>query len=335
MTKRSIALGLILAVVIAAAACAKDESQDLLRESNSAPEVGAQADSSKKSERSGSLLQAGSSTSDGGGGEGGDAPSRAPAGLGAAGPVPAAQPALPNIPPATSKVIKNANLEIRVKKGSFDREFGRATAVAEQFGGFVSHSSVTETDRNISSGTLTVRVPSNQFQAALRRFQGLGKVTNEEQSGQDVTKEFVDLEARLRHAKTEEAFFLRLLDQSRSISDMIQVQSQLSAVQLRIEEIQGQQLPERPDILFDDHGTDLRAWRPCRRPAHKARQGLAGGDPGVSVGGGRVRSRRGMVGAVRPVRPDCLRGLSGGQAVPGANRCQQGGFSRFVTQRNS
>jgi hypothetical protein len=244
MNKRSLAVGLILAFVLGGAACARDQSPDLSSESTTAPETGAQADSSKKPEGTASLLQSGSSATDGGtgdAGEGGEASSRASGGLGAAGPVPPAQPAaLPNIPPATSKVIKNASLEIRVRKGSFEREFGRATAVAEQFGGFVSNSSVTETDRNISSGTLTVRVPSNQFQAALRRFQGLGKVTNEEQSGQDVTKEFVDLEARLRHAKTEEAFFLRLLDQSRSISDMIQVQSQLSAVQLRIEEIQGQ-----------------------------------------------------------------------------------------------
>jgi uncharacterized protein YdcH (DUF465 family) len=104
----------------------------------------------------------------------------------------------------------------------------------------VSSSSVTESDGKLSSGTLTIRVPSNQFQAAVARFKGLGKLTNEEQSGQDVTKEYVDLEARLKQAKAEEAFFLRLMDQAKSISDMIQIQSQLSAVQLRIEEIQGQ-----------------------------------------------------------------------------------------------
>jgi hypothetical protein len=239
MTKRSIAVGLILPLVVAAAACGRGADQEFSPERTSAPEAAAEGDSSNESKRSPSLSQVGSTAGKDGGD--GSAAARDSGGLGAGEPVAPVQPApLPNIPPVTAKVIKNASIEIRVRKGSFDRAFGQATSVAEQFGGFVANSAVTETDRNVSSGTLTVRVPANQFQAALRRFQGLGKVTNEEQSGQDVTKEFVDLEARLRHAKTEEAFFLRLLDQSRSISDMIQVQSQLSAVQLRIEEIQGQ-----------------------------------------------------------------------------------------------
>jgi hypothetical protein len=242
MTRRSIAVALILPLVIAASACGRDAIEEDSQDGTSAPGVAAEPDSSKESGPPRSFAQSSKSTTARGGDDGdAGAGAKDSAGLAAAGPVPAAQPApLPNIPPVSTKVIKNASLEIRVTKGSFDRQFARATSVAEQFGGFVSNSTVTETDRKVSSGTLTVRVPSNQFQAAMRRFQGLGKVTNEEQSGQDVTKEFVDLEARLRHAKTEEAFFLRLLDEANGISDMIQVQSQLSAVQLRIEEIQGQ-----------------------------------------------------------------------------------------------
>jgi hypothetical protein len=243
MKKRSIAAALILPLLLVAAACGRDTASKGVSDQTAAePGQTARAESSEDSAGPRSLAQGDSKAgATAGGGSDAESGSRGSALLGAPEPVPPAQPApLPNIPAASTKVIKNASLEIRVTKGSFERQFARATSVAEQFRGFVSSSSVTETDRKVSSGTLTVRVPSNQFQAAMRRFQGLGKVTNEEQSGQDVTKEFVDLEARLRHAKTEEAFFLRLLDQAKSISDMIQVQSQLSAVQLRIEEIQGQ-----------------------------------------------------------------------------------------------
>ncbi|CAN5899187.1 hypothetical protein BH23ACT12_BH23ACT12_15020 [soil metagenome] len=148
---------------------------------------------------------------------------------------------IPAVPlDGSGRVIKNISLEIRIKEDQFQRQFSRAGSLAEQFGGFVTSSQVSETDGKLASGALTIRVPSDRFEEAVGRLKGLGKVTAEDRSGQDVSKQFVDLEARLKQAKAEEAFFLRLMDEARGISDMIQVQSQLSGVQLRIEEIQGQ-----------------------------------------------------------------------------------------------
>lgn len=142
--------------------------------------------------------------------------------------------------PGSGRVIKNIALEIQIDDGEFQRQFARVGTIAEQFGGFVTNSQVSETDGELASGTLTIRVPSDRFERAVARMKDLGKITAEDRSGQDVGREFVDLEARLNQAKTEEAFFLRLMDRSETISDMIQVQSQLSAVQLLIESIQGQ-----------------------------------------------------------------------------------------------
>lgn len=155
-----------------------------------------------------------------------------------------AQAPLPDLPDApiagSGRVIKNISLQIRIKKDEFQNQFSRAGSLAEQFGGFVTNSQVSETDGEFASGSLTIRIPSNRFEEAIGRLKSLGKVTAEDRSGQDVSKEFIDLEARLRQAKTEEAFFLRLMEQAKGISDLIQVQSQLSGIQLRIEQIQGQ-----------------------------------------------------------------------------------------------
>jgi hypothetical protein len=149
-------------------------------------------------------------------------------------------PILPNIPPSNTKVIKTADLQVRIAKGSFQQRFDRALAVADSLGGFVNSSTVTESKGKVASGDLTIRVPSDRFETALGRLKALGKVTSDTQSGQDVSKEFVDLEARLNQAKAQEGFYLKLMDQAKSISDMIQIQSQLSQIQLQIEEIQGQ-----------------------------------------------------------------------------------------------
>jgi uncharacterized protein DUF4349 len=150
-------------------------------------------------------------------------------------------PPLPEVIPGSNRVIKNINLEIRIDKGEFQRQFSRASTVAEQFQGFISGSQVSRTEEGeLASGLLTIRVPSDRFEQAVARLKELGEVTGEDRSGQDVSREFVDLEARLKHAQTEEAFYLKLMGEAKSVADMIQVQSQLSGVQLRIEEIQGQ-----------------------------------------------------------------------------------------------
>ncbi len=143
------------------------------------------------------------------------------------------------LPPAGVRVIKDATLKVRVSKGDFEEAFTRASALAERFGGFVTGSSTSEHRGRLSQGAITLRVPADRFQAVLDGLRGLGKLVRESQQGQDVSAEFVDLEARLRQAKAQEAFYLRLMDQARSIEDMIRIQEQLAGVQLRIEEIEG------------------------------------------------------------------------------------------------
>lgn len=156
--------------------------------------------------------------------------------------VPAAQLPAVQLPAsiADSKVIKTAEVHLRVEEGEFQDAFFRGNGVAEEFGGFVTNSSTSESDGRISSGTLTIRVPAEGFMSALAALRELGEVTSEQSSGRDVTSEFVDLEARLRHLKSQEAFFLRLMDEAKTISDMIQIQGQLASVQLQIEQTQGQ-----------------------------------------------------------------------------------------------
>ncbi len=55
-----------------------------------------------------------------------------------------------------------------------------------------------------------------------------------------MTADYVDLQARLRIAKSRREVLLRLMDEARTIGQTIHVQNALDATQLRIEEIQGQ-----------------------------------------------------------------------------------------------
>jgi hypothetical protein len=151
---------------------------------------------------------------------------------------------IPEVPPDGNlregeRVIRNANLSVRIGEDEFQTKFQEANAVAAKLGGFVAATNTQETDGRIASGSVTLRVPTDKFEEAISALKALGEVAAEDKTGQDVSAEFVDLEARLRHAKTQEAFYLRLIDRATQISEMIQIQQQLSQVQLQIEEIQG------------------------------------------------------------------------------------------------
>ncbi|MEW6059919.1 MAG: DUF4349 domain-containing protein [Actinomycetota bacterium] len=143
-----------------------------------------------------------------------------------------------NIPAFGPDIVKTAMISIEVKKGSFQDAFNAASVVAGSYGGYVQDSSMAGTKSK--SGSLTIRVPSARFDEAMSDLRELGTVQNQSISGQDVTSQYVDLQARLRTWRTQEAVLLRLMRRATSIEATLRVQTQLQDVQFRIEQIKGQ-----------------------------------------------------------------------------------------------
>lgn len=135
-------------------------------------------------------------------------------------------------------IVKTAELSLEVRKGSFGDAFDRASLVAGRYGGFVSSSSVQGAKSR--SGTLVLRVPAASFDQALADLRALGEVEHQAISGEDVTAQFVDLEARLLTWEAQEAVLLRLMRQATTVEGTLRVQRDLQDVQLRIEQIKGQ-----------------------------------------------------------------------------------------------
>jgi hypothetical protein len=138
----------------------------------------------------------------------------------------------------TARIIKTASISVEVKQDSFEDRFQQATMIAGRHRGYVSSSRSAQAEHR--SGTLVLRVPADQFEAALGELKALGTVKDEEISGQDVTSQFVDLQARLRNWEAQETVLLGLMARATTIDDSINVQRNLQDVQLAIEEIRGQ-----------------------------------------------------------------------------------------------
>jgi hypothetical protein len=141
------------------------------------------------------------------------------------------------------KIIRNAELTLEVPQTTDTQQ--KIMSIAEAHGGFVVTSEAKQRESEEPAQRtldikLVVRIPENQFGAALDQIRGLGgNVSEAKISGQDVTEEFIDLEARIKTQKALELQFLQIMKQATKIADAMDVQRQIADVRTEIEKLEG------------------------------------------------------------------------------------------------
>src|SRR5881628_423784 len=116
----------------------------------------------------------------------------------------------------------------------------RAQAIASGLGGDVLNLSQSGT-ADTRSASLTIRVPSNRFGDALQALKSLdGEIQNSGVSAQDVTDQFVDLQARLTAKQAEEQRYIAILNRANTIDEILKVDASLGNVRTQIEQLTAQ-----------------------------------------------------------------------------------------------
>jgi hypothetical protein len=146
-------------------------------------------------------------------------------------------PSVENPAPINLLIIKTADLSVRV--ADFQGSYNRAVSIAKSVGGFITDSSAETDGDSPTSGTMTVRVPVDNFERVLERLAALGKIQNRSVNGEDVTAESVDLESRLRNKRAEERQYLDIMNRAKKVGDVVTVSNELYRVRGEIEEFQG------------------------------------------------------------------------------------------------
>jgi hypothetical protein len=138
------------------------------------------------------------------------------------------------------KLIQDATVTIKITKGSFDSVSRRIVDIAQAAGGVLFSMQTAQSDQDvINTGTVVVKVPADQYTRILDQFRSLGTVTAIQTSSQDVSSEYVDLQARNKNQHAQQAILLALMARAQTIQDSIAVQNQLSIVTGEIERIEG------------------------------------------------------------------------------------------------
>ena len=141
------------------------------------------------------------------------------------------------------KVIVNASLSLKVQ--DVNAAFAEANRLARTAGGYVQQSSFINVNDNKDApqrtASITLRIPSAQYEATLASLRGIegAKVVSEGSKSSEITEQYTDLQSRLRNLERSEAQYLTLMDQAKTIADIIQLTDRLDGVRGQIEQIQG------------------------------------------------------------------------------------------------
>lgn len=145
---------------------------------------------------------------------------------------------------SSKKIIKNVDITLQTTE--FEKSIDEINNEINKFKGFIQSSYINGNgiDNNGNTynrnGNITARIPSKDLDKYLAKLKTIAHVSQEGQHGEDVTLTYADNEARLKVFKTKEARLLELLKESKNVSDVIAVESELYKVRYDIESLEGQ-----------------------------------------------------------------------------------------------
>ena len=126
----------------------------------------------------------------------------------------------------------------------------RAKAAVAAVGGYIGASRESnDADRPVA--TITYRIPASRWEDAIDSLRGLAtKVVAEETQAAEVGSQIVDLEARIRNLRASEAALQDIAKSAGKISDLIEVQAQLTDVRGQIEQLDAQRTQLNDQVAY-------------------------------------------------------------------------------------
>lgn len=153
-------------------------------------------------------------------------------------------------PSATEPMIaRTASLTIVAK----DFEVARAAVerIVSQHNGYVADLATNAPKDAARALTATLRIPAPQLDTAIAELKKLGRVEQETQSGEDVTKQYADLVARLNNSRATEKRLVDILQQrTGKVSEVLEVEREIARVREEIEQMEAQRKNMEKRVAF-------------------------------------------------------------------------------------
>lgn len=137
------------------------------------------------------------------------------------------------------KMVYRATLDIETL--DFDQSYDTILQTVRDFGGYVSNQYTSGGHRisgnyyNSRYAELTLRIPAERYTEFLQQGDAFGNVTSISNEGDDITAQYIDVEARLTSLKAQEERLLSMLDRAGTLEELISLEDHLADVRYEIE----------------------------------------------------------------------------------------------------
>ncbi len=146
-------------------------------------------------------------------------------------------------------IVRSAQLTVTMK--DFDLARKSVDDILKRHHGYIGDLIVNTPNGSARSINAKLRIPSAQLDSALAALKALGRVEAEAQNGEEVTQQYVDLNARLSNArKTQQRLIEIQRDRTGKLSDVLSVELQISRVQGDIEQMEAQLKTMKNQVSF-------------------------------------------------------------------------------------
>ena len=132
------------------------------------------------------------------------------------------------------KIIYNADLSL--ESTDFDAARTALTDAVEANGGYISYSDLSGSAEDQDRYShYTVRIPADSYRDFLEAVSGAANVLSVSESAEDITSEYIDVEARIASLENQRSRLNELADTAETTADLLEIESQLSDVQYQLE----------------------------------------------------------------------------------------------------
>jgi Domain of unknown function (DUF4349) len=143
----------------------------------------------------------------------------------------------------SEKIESTGTVGVSVADGHIRSALSKLSSLVAGDHGFVNSSQASTGSRTrgtFTSGTIVLEVPQASFNRLVAQVEKVGRTTSVVTNSDDVTSQYVNLQARISALKVSLNQYLAIMTRATSISGILAVQSQIDQIQSQIEQDQGQ-----------------------------------------------------------------------------------------------
>jgi hypothetical protein len=149
----------------------------------------------------------------------------------------------------TPMIARTAALTLISKE--FEKTHASLEEILKRYNGYIGELNVSAPDEAGRTLTGTLLIPASRFDSAMAELKKLGRVENEAQGGEEVTQQYVDLEARLANAQHTEQRLTEILRQrTGKLQDVLKVELEIDRVRGEIEQMQAEKKELSKRVAF-------------------------------------------------------------------------------------